>query len=102
MNELSISFIVYGYVLPLLVMLAWMVWRICSERKQGERFVLHYVRDWWPFLLPGVALWGACALLMLATVEGSWWLERHWEPWRTAGEQSRRIWRWMFGKIMED
>lgn len=101
MNELTICFI-YGYVLPLLIMIVWVTWRIRSELKAGERLASYFVRDCWPLLIPGINLWGTFALLLLAMVEASHWLERHWETWRMVGEQSRRIARRLFGEIKED
>ena len=93
---------VYGYLLPLVIMVVWMVYRIYSDLKVEKIFVSHYLKDWWPMVLPGVNLWGACALLVIAIAEGSDWLERHWEPWRMAGEQSRRMVRRLFGEIKEE
>ena len=93
---------IYLYALPLLVVLAWTAWRIRSERKEGRKYIAGCIRDCWPLLLPGVSLWGVCALLMIAVVEGSAWLERHWEPWRRIGEQSRRLARWMIEGTKED
>lgn len=102
MEELDMYLFVYGYLLPLVIMVVWMVYRIYSDLKVEKIFVSHYLKDWWPILLPGVSLWGACALLLIAISEGSDWLERHWEPWRMAGGQSRRMMRRLLGEIKED
>jgi hypothetical protein len=96
MEEYGKYFIIYGYVLPLAIMLVWILWRVYSDLKAGDRYVSHFICDCWPLLIPGVSLWGVCSLLFLAMVEGSQWLERHWETWRLAGEQSRSIVRRMF------
>lgn len=89
--------IIYGYVLPMAIMLVWIMWRVCSDLKAGERYVSRFIRDCWPLLIPGLSLWGVCSLLLLASVECSHWLERHWGVWRMAGEQSRSIARRMLG-----
>lgn len=102
MDELTTNLIIYGYVLPLQIMLVWIMWCVYSDLKAGERFVSHFLRDCWPVLIPFVNLFCACLVLSLAMTEISYWLEKHWEPWREAGEQGRRIARWMFGEIKED
>ena len=95
MKEYGMYFIIYGYVLPLLIMLVWIVWRVYSNLKAGEKYASYFIRDCWPLLIPGVNLWGVCALLAIAINEGDYWLKKHWKPWRMAGEQARR----MFDKI---
>lgn len=97
MEENEKYLIIYGYVLPMAIMLVWIMWRVCSDLKAGERYVSRFIRDCWPMLIPGVSLWGVCSLLLLASVECSDWLERHWGVWRMAGEQSRSIARRMLG-----
>lgn len=102
MDELGMNFIIYGYVLPLLIMLIWCMWRVYSDLKAGDRFVSHFIRDCWPLLIPGISLLGVCSLLLIAIHEGDLWLEKHWKPWRMAGEQNRRIFRRIFGEIKEE
>jgi hypothetical protein len=76
--EITLSdFIIYGYVVPLLIMLVWMSWRICSYLKAGEWFASRFMKDCWPLLIPGISLWGVCALLMIAMVAFKHWTERH-------------------------
>lgn len=99
MEEYEKYLIIYGYVLPMAIMLVWTMWRICSDLKAGERYMSRFIRNCWPLLIPGVSLWGVCSLLLLASVECSHWLERHWGVWRMAGEQSRSIARRMFGGV---
>ena len=102
MDELEMYFILYGYILPMPIMLAWVAWRVYSDLKAGEKYASYFIRDCWPLLIPGVSLWAVCCLLLLAMVEASDWLERHWVPWRMAGECSRHIVRRVFGEINED
>lgn len=97
MEEYEKDLIIYGYVLPMAIMLVWIMWRVCSGLKAGERYVSRFIRDYWTLLIPGVSLWGVCLLLLLALVECSYWLERHWSVWRMVGEQSRNIARRMLG-----
>lgn len=37
MEEYGKYFIIYGYVLPLAIMLVWLMWRVYSDLKAGEQ-----------------------------------------------------------------
>lgn len=102
MDETGMKFIIYGYVLPLLIMLIWVMWRVYSELEAGERFVSHFLRDCWPLLIPGISLWGVCSLLLLAIIEGNNWLVRHCKPWRMAGEHLSRVEHRIFDEDKEE
>ena len=102
MEEFGRIFIIYGYMLPTLVMLVWVAWRVYSGLKAGERYVSSFIRDCWPLLIPGVSLFAVCMLLVFAIEEGSLWLERHWEPWRMAGTHARRIMRMLQNRFSAD
>ena len=93
MDEFGRIFIIYGYMLPTLVMLVWMMWRVYSEFKAGKRYASSFIRDCLSLFIPGASLFAVCMLLVLAIEEGALWLERHWEPWRMAGTRARSIMR---------
>jgi hypothetical protein len=85
MTEYGIYFIIYGYALPLYIMLIWMSWRVYSDLKKGERYISCFFRECWPLLIPGVSLWGVCTLLMIALEEGSYWIKRLCKTWSMGG-----------------
>lgn len=102
MNELVVYLIICGYVLPLLILLAWLAWRIRYDSKYGEIHVPHFLRDCWTLLVPGVSLCFAVILLLLSLVEASEWLVGHCGLWRMAGERQARISRWITTKLLKD
>ena len=57
---------IYGYILPLIITLVWMLWYIDTYRKCGKRFASYFARDCWPILIPGVGLFATCMLLLFA------------------------------------
>ena len=89
MTEFGKYFILYGYILPSLIVSLLLLWNFHTNCKV-------YSKDFLLLLIPGVSLFTVCMLLLLAIEEFSHWLERHWKPWYEVGKRSRDIIRWLF------
>ena len=76
MNELEI-YIIYGYVLPLLIMVVWTYWRIFRYLSgEHKKFALYRASRNWPLLIPGVALLGLCIVLLMAFEDLTRWIDK--------------------------
>lgn len=102
MEDLCKNLFIYGYVLPLLVMLEWTAWCCFSDRKKGKKFVSYYMRDYWKLLVPGVSLMGTLFLLEMMMIEADVWLEGHWGLWSRERERSRHLMRWLYDNMRKE
>ena len=76
MEEYGKYFIIYGYILPTIIMLVWAILRVYSELKTGKKYVSGCINTCWPLLIPGVSLWGVFILLLLVIDKFHDWYRR--------------------------
>ena len=68
MKEIEIDIIFYGYVLPIIIMFVWRIWRLYTGPRiirTEFRYMSHTIKHFLILFIPGASLFGVLMLLLL-------------------------------------